>query len=641
MDALPEAPELPVLTPCPPGWREIEASTLGDVRGCDPWPEGGLRACDVASAHFPGEPGCTEVGPPCPAGDWSDRLPANTTTLFVRAGAGSGGLGTQAAPYGMIAEALAAATPGTVIALSKGTFDEALVMTAGVTLWGACARETVLACSTLSEDSAVVNVDVPDAALRSLRITGERSGILVSYMGSVHVEDVVIADARMVGLLVANGGAVTGSSLVVRGMRAHASDGIFGRGIDVEASDASLSRVYVEDTLEFGIFAAAGATVTIEDVAVLRTDVQVASGLLGRGVQAQQGSQLNIVRAAVEESRESGVASATEGTLITLTDAVVRGTTGAAGLGGQALFMLTGGDAEVSRALFASNTQEGVLGLDQGTSSKLSDVVVLGTRQIDDGSMGRGIDMETGAGVELARVLVDSNAEVGVFGIGAGTVIRGSDLNVRDTRGNAVSGALGRALGIEDGAGVELDRVELVRNREVSIFAGKPGSWLRLSNLHITDTAPIGDKFGRALNIQDGASLEVTHGLIERSTEAAIFALGPVTALTLNDVTVRDTVPNTAGSFGDGIVTQWVDVTVSDCRIEGSARAGTSCFASAMHVASTTFACNTIDIASESVLGEPCAFENLGGNVCTCDGSTKDCKLLSASLEPPAAFGEP
>ncbi|MBW2262786.1 MAG: hypothetical protein JRG91_12495, partial [Deltaproteobacteria bacterium] len=62
-DVAPAEPAaLPVLTPCPDGWREVVDEGTGVVV-CDPWPEAGAGDCADDESHLPGEPGCTRVGP--------------------------------------------------------------------------------------------------------------------------------------------------------------------------------------------------------------------------------------------------------------------------------------------------------------------------------------------------------------------------------------------------------------------------------------------------------------------------------------------------------------------------------------------------------------------------------------------------
>src|SRR5688572_28924697 len=101
--------DLPVLTPCPAGWREVPAGDDGVVT-CDPWPEGGMPECPPGEAWLPGDTRCTAIGRACPAGDFPDDLPG--PVLYVLPGA-IGGDGSRAAPFGTIVEALAVAGPGT------------------------------------------------------------------------------------------------------------------------------------------------------------------------------------------------------------------------------------------------------------------------------------------------------------------------------------------------------------------------------------------------------------------------------------------------------------------------------------------------------------------------------------------------
>ncbi|MCZ7686077.1 MAG: DUF1565 domain-containing protein [Sandaracinaceae bacterium] len=138
-------------------------------------PEAGASSCAGGEAHFQGEAGCAPLGA-CPAGEWADGLGGDV--LFVRAGA-SGGDGSRASPFGTIAAALAAARAGTIVALSKGSFDEAVVLSSGVSLRGACAAETRLTAA--GSGGAVVEVTASGAALEGLTIAGaDRIGLRVS-----------------------------------------------------------------------------------------------------------------------------------------------------------------------------------------------------------------------------------------------------------------------------------------------------------------------------------------------------------------------------------------------------------------------------------------------------------------------------
>ncbi|NIS34721.1 MAG: hypothetical protein GWN73_30450, partial [Actinobacteria bacterium] len=96
------------------------------------------------------------VGDPCPAGDFPTALPAGPVR-YVRPGA-TGGDGTMASPFGTVADALAGAPDGVVIALARGTHAEAVSIAANATLVGACAAETTIRPPTSSTTTGVVHV---------------------------------------------------------------------------------------------------------------------------------------------------------------------------------------------------------------------------------------------------------------------------------------------------------------------------------------------------------------------------------------------------------------------------------------------------------------------------------------------------
>lgn len=55
----PIPPASPAMTPCPPGWRDID---VAGVVACDPWPATGRRDdCGPDEAHFPGTDGCARI----------------------------------------------------------------------------------------------------------------------------------------------------------------------------------------------------------------------------------------------------------------------------------------------------------------------------------------------------------------------------------------------------------------------------------------------------------------------------------------------------------------------------------------------------------------------------------------------------
>jgi len=314
--AEPEPPAPPVFTPCPEGWREVIDEESGLVT-CDPWPEGGPHECGDDEAHFPGEPMCSRIGTACPEGDWAEDLPTDVEVLYVLAGAGDGGDGTRESPYGSIAEAVEAASSGTVVAVGKGIYDEAVNLPSGVILHGACVAETLVSPSEPSEEFGTVNVEGRNTGVRNLRVSGRRIGVMLSGgpAFSIHLEDLLVEGAEVLGLLVTLGGSLSGRTMVVRDMLSRQSDDSLGRGLNVESgAKATVRRAVFERNRELGIFAAtAGTELTLEDVVVLDTleracAVDGCAGFgVGDGLGALCGGRMELSRFRVSGSARCGL----------------------------------------------------------------------------------------------------------------------------------------------------------------------------------------------------------------------------------------------------------------------------------------------------------------------------------------------
>jgi hypothetical protein len=483
---------LPVLTPCPDGWREAPHEDPADPLGvttCDPWPESGHEACAaVDEAHFPGEDGCVRVGSACPAGDWADDLPDEVPILYVREGEAAGGDGTRELPFGTIADAMAAATPGTIIALSRGTFDEEVELETGVTLWGACVAGTLVTCSIEAAWNATVTVDGSDTVVRNLRVGGNRNGVVANGSRcTLEVEGVVIDGAAGVGLTATNGAGVVAHDLVIR------------------------------DTRSF------------------------ADGTWGTGLQVEYGALVEVRRAALERNGSEGVKALDEDTSLFLEDVSVVDTMSAAAAGagsGAGLVVALGAGADVRRAMFERNRGFGVTASDAGTTLALIDVVVRDTQVNDrDRTGGYALNAESGALVHLSRGLLQRSRSVGVFAYGEGAQLEMSDVVVRETLDDDQDPETAGGTGFTATLGAQADfqRVVLERNELTAVDVFRPGSSLTASDLVVRDNALVG------LSIDDGARVDVSRAVLERNVGLGVLALGEDTTFSLTDAVVRDT----------------------------------------------------------------------------------------------------
>jgi hypothetical protein len=567
----PAAPQGATLTPCPPGWNEVPGNDGAPVT-CEPWGPA-LGACGADEARFTTSAACQRVGTECTADDWALTVPANA--LFVKAQAPSGGTGTRASPFASIAAAMAVATPGTTLALSKGTFAENVRLKAGVTLWGACVGQTVLQGP--GGVSTVTTMGL-GGGLRNLRVTGTGVGLTANPSGnSVELHGVAFEGLVGIALLVGNRAVVTGDDVVVRRTQPSPTRG-GGRGLDVEyGGQVTLARVVLEGNAENAVnVAEAGSTVVLSD-AVLRTTVARGDGAMGRGATVRAMASLTLTRAVVEENREVALLVG-NGSTLALTDVVVRDTRSSTNLNdsGHGLVVEVTAKATVSRCAFLRNRGLGLevraqgqltasdvvvfdtavdastgadgagvnviessqltlervfvgrshsasLGVTASTAT-LRDVVLHGAQRSVADDFTSGLQIDRGARVTVERVRVDQSDRIGVFINGAGSVLSGTDLIISESRCSPTTGEDGAGLVVAGGGTAQLERAWLSKNRTVGVQVDSAPSSAFLTDLLVEDTdSDVGGQYGRGLHVQGGGLAILSRAAFDRSRDVGLF----------------------------------------------------------------------------------------------------------------------
>ncbi len=484
MPAPPIAPALPNLLPCPTGWREV-TTTAGAVI-CDPFPATGEPVCSGNTAFFPGESGCTRIGSACPASGWAPNLPAATRTLYVRANGGNGGMGTQSNPYGQIDNAIAAATPGTLIALDVGTFADSLILPDGVTLWGACADTHI---------AGAINLTGGTTRIGNLTVRGK----LVVQAGTHTLSDVIVTEG--VGLLEVNGGSVTGTSVVLHGTTAASttSDLVYATGPQTRIS---LTRARLESSNGSTAHAVDGAQIALTDVVVADNRYGLSGGINGARISAER---LAMVRTGIN------------GGPLTISDAMM-----VAPSGGRV--GLTGTSNVVSRATMVG-------GLLTGNTGSFDDLVVQGGAVYLSGPRHQ---------QRYRRVQIEAAGQVAILMV---TAIADVDLQIDDltVRGAAamatvschnVAIGLHRARGVDVGGGVDLMPVGAFTSAEISdldigIVSGGSGRGVYANSASIDlRRAHITNARGIAIQIRSDQNATFEDLVIDGVTELPCVAGG-------------------------------------------------------------------------------------------------------------------
>lgn len=596
---------------CPPGWLAVVHGELLDESGdpfswCQPPPlprlstggyltplkdveaDGDRPVCEPlvdGTCPVVGQAGCRPLGDACPAGDWPD-VPGDP--VYALAGA-AGGDGSQAAPFGTISEAVAAAAPGDVVVIGAGTYLESVSITSDLTLWGKCAGEVVVqAPGPYSGAGAIEVVGGSTVAVHNLRITGEQNGLLVDAPDvQVQLRGVWIHEATSRGVSVINGSA-TLSGVLVTSTRMNPSGG-GGVGVSAwgEAARIRVESTTIENNPSAGIVAGSdapeigAAAVELADVAVRETYGRPGDATWGMGCYVAAGARATGERILLDHNHLGGISACDPGTKIDLSDLVVQDTVPVAGdpvtgMGVEVMYA----QAILRRALIRGNHIAGVLFYREGALGDLEDLVVADSRGSPaSGMFGRGLDVEIGARVTLRRGLLERNREEGVMVEGEGTRAELFDLVVQDTKSwERQPPILGRGLNVQAAASVRLERGRFERNRDLGIVAMQAGTVLDMTDVVVKDTRSQESDglFGRGLYVKDGAQVSLLRGRFERNREAAVAMDGSGTTVHIEDLTVCDTQPQEATlALGRGMTVEvGAGLTLKRARLDSNREMG-------------------------------------------------------------------
>jgi hypothetical protein len=409
--APPAAAALPSFEPCPAGW------VLGaqDPPTCDPLAAADRPRCSAGAAQFVGTATCAPLGTECPAaGAFADAtsLAPGRRAVYIRPGA-RGGAGTEALPYGSVAEAVAAGavTSGAALVLSAGTFSvDAPSLRQGLVWLGACASGTVLAPT-----AGLLVASGSSVALLNLTVEAPPY-ISVAAGATLSLDGVLIDHPSDDGLLVQ--GALSAHRIAIRSG--------FGHGIAISASGtATIAQAVLDGAAGAGLLVSDSARAGVQDLVVLSTGEH--------GIAVTDAAVLTLERALIDGAGQDGL-RATSSATISVSNLVVRSAGRLLGAADEAAgAWITGpGQVVIARALFDQSLGAGIRAATVALA--LSDVVVRDTAASQPAlAPTTGIGIALGAAVRLdaRRILVERSADSGLGVDGHALSARVLDLTVR------------------------------------------------------------------------------------------------------------------------------------------------------------------------------------------------------------------
>jgi hypothetical protein len=622
---------------------------------------GGCRAtlpatpCEPGAIALPGMSACEAIAP---CGEVAGA------TLFVDA-TGVFGDGSRAKPFARINEAIAAASPGAVIAVAAGTYDEDVTIDKAVRIVGSCPTAVTIRGVLAGEDRGAV-VITASASLERVSVTGPAAGVVVTGAKGVVIDSTrvfaalngirirkgadaivrrtVVDGARQFGIVV--------SGAVGRVERSHVhgtKEEIVSIGVRVNPDPVSLAPgevIVVGSLLEKNEYANAEAVsskMTIEG-SVLRDGVPVA-GKYGVGVMAarnmtvKQPADLTVRGSIVEGNSYIGIV-ATDSKLL-VEGSVIRNTKLEAkdkkyGRGIVVQGNVTAVEARVSGSVIEANQETGI---DVNGDAKM---VVTGSIVRDtkaNGETGTGVFGEVLNGkapaLEIDRSLFTGNAKAGVISAGMLTVrasrfshnkifslvTRGGAATVsaslfEDTsadanglNGHGLLAIVDKTRILDPALTVEDTAVRRARKAGIAMFGGK----LTIARSSVQDIAA--EKVaGLGVSIEskrpvDSSLLEIDQSLIEKVSGAAVLVYGAPARL--SNVHIRDVRLGEGVGFGDGVFVggmffetfgiRTASLELRGSWIERAARTGVAMFGSSLAMEGTFLTCNLIPLDVEPI----------------------------------------
>jgi uncharacterized protein DUF1565 len=533
--------------------------------------------CPRGAMAVPGDEACRPVMP-CAPGKWGDIARGADTehvdVLYTAADAD----GSEAKPWPTIGAAIAAAAPGSTVAVAPGTYVEDVAVDKPVHLAGVCPELVEVVGSGAELGTVRVVTGADGAELRGIAIGGPAVGIFVSGASNVLVDRVWVREME--------------------------------RCVDIESTYGPTSATVVGSLFEScsvtGFFVG-GAVASLERSVVRGTNGS-ALGIQMRcypntGCEGDARASAT-VHASVFELALAGIFVA--GSDAVVEDSVSRASN--AGIEVEGCAPVDGCDpptrasVTIARSLVSESNDHAI---HIGGSDAAVEATVMRDTVAALPAPGRGISVEplcpgvclpgTGGRLTLSRSSIARTHQVGVFAAGSEASLDG--VMVRDTFADA-AGLGGRGLAAQiacTDAGCEPALV---------------------------------------------ADMQIQRTLIAGSRDMAIYAShGNVT---VDTSVIRDTAVNDATStFGDGLTVLREDgfpssATVTGLRILHSARAGVSVFGTTVSLKGLRVACAAFDLTSQAYDGGDPSFDDAGDNLCGCPDPVEPCKVITPDLVPPS-----
>ncbi|MBW1807562.1 MAG: right-handed parallel beta-helix repeat-containing protein [Deltaproteobacteria bacterium] len=325
------------------------------------------------------------------------------------------------------------------------------------------------------------NIVLTDVTVRNTQVIDQDGtfgiGLQVSLGSNVTLTRGLFDTNHHSGILAEN----SGTSLVLEDLTIQNTEGdSTGSGGDglwiQQAADVTLTRALFDNNRDVGIMVRSGSNLDAADITVQNTRSQASDGAFGRGLEVSHQGQLTLKRGLFDNNRELGVLIGNQGSQADISDLTILNTqsTELSGQAGRGLEVNTGAQLSLTRAYLDSNHAAGIFIASPETLVELSDISVFNTlSKTSDGTVGRGLEIGLGAEVNLTRAQFDGNRDLGIGAFSKSTVVNLSQVFITATSEQECAQepqptcpgfGYGAGIGIYDFAEMTIKQVEVTNS---------------------------------------------------------------------------------------------------------------------------------------------------------------------------------
>lgn len=386
-------------------------------------------------------------------------------------------------------------------------------------------------------------------------------GVDIGGGGHVVLTDSEVTGSATVGILALDASSLALDRAVVQRTNVSGSEP-FGHGVHVQdLSSATIQESLVAESRTLGVYVSgSGADVAIAD-SVIR-DTQAAGAQFGIGLQVDAGGTAVVERSALVRNHFIALFLFDEASSASLTDSVILGTLPNGAVGGRGITTQDGADVSLVRTALVDNREYGIAFGIPGTEVHLDRSLIKDTRRSPGGQWGWGINASDGGTLTMTDSTVEGNHEYGVA-VAKGTTATVSGTLTRGTfRAPGVvldqSGYKVQGIGVQEGAALSLTDSAVMGNQHVGLYVWDAEAPATPSTVHaervvVSGTLPeTQEGTGNAAGILVGLGTQVALAQVASVDNVAlgILVTDPGAVATLSEVVIRGTLANDLGIAG-------------------------------------------------------------------------------------------